>query len=461
MAARMTSPLTAAVNANAALAKKLTKARGTRAPRKTGGYAGLLCPPGKVRDPVTKRCRAPKRLTYPKAALPSTVTGKTIANFPDRYAALSFAIAQGNKVLKAELNKTRARKPARKPCAEGKVRNPKTGRCSGPTKGASAKPARKPCAEGKVRDAVTKRCRAPKSASKAAVTKAARMVTYTTSTGKTRKADSALATKPCQRPNQVRMQSAPYKCMRRGGAAAKKTLGARGCPDGKVLIKGTRPVGGKMREYSRCVKPKGAHKNKAAQTVCVAPKLLATKRKAGMTPARPAYTTKTGRFVAAQPSRSYNTIVTRCVRPSSVAKLGWTAVAGAVQAPKTYGSFSTIKNFTGQGKDLTYLRTGKRKPCAAGKFRNPATGRCGKPKTAKKPRKATAAKKPRTAKKKTATPARAKTATPPRAKTATPARAKTATPKKRAASQSPKRASPAKKSRVSVTRRSARLAAKK
>jgi hypothetical protein len=425
MAARMTSPLTAAVNANAALAKKLTKARGTRAPRKTG----------------------------PKAALPSAVTGRTIANFPDRYAALSFAIAHGNKVLKAELDKTRARKPARKPCAEGKVRNPKTGRCSGPTKGASTKPARKPCAEGKVRDAVTKRCRAPKSASKAAVTKAARMVTYTTSTGKTRKADSALATKPCQRPGQVRAADAPFKCMRRGGAAAKKALGARGCPDGKVLIKGTKMMptrDGRTREraYTRCVKPKGNHKSKAAQTVCVAPKLLATKRKAGMTPARPAYTTKTGKRVAAQPARSYNTVVTRCVRPMSVVSRGWTAVAGAVQAPKAYGSFSTIKNFTGQGKDLTYLRTPKRKPCAAGKFRNPATQRCGKPAAAKKARKPAAAKKPRKA-----AAAKKKTATPPRAKTATP--------KKRAASQSPKRASPAKKSRVSVTRRSSRLAAKK
>lgn len=41
-----------------------------------------------------------------------------------------------------------------KPCVDGKIRNPKTGRCVNVKKS----PSIKPCKEGKVRNPITKRC---------------------------------------------------------------------------------------------------------------------------------------------------------------------------------------------------------------------------------------------------------------------------------------------------------------
>jgi hypothetical protein len=362
------------------------------------------------------------------------------------YLELSRAIAARGALPK------KAKKP-RAECPEGKVRDQTTKRCRAPkvAQNIITKKARKPkagarkaCGAGKVRNPDTGRCRISKGAAKAKANTA--KIPYRTASGKTFKANYALKFKPCDRQDQVRTQRAPFKCVRRGGAAAKKLLGNMGCPDGKILIKGTRPVGGVMRAYSRCIKPKGDHKSKAAQTVCVAPKVLATKRKIGTVPARPAYTTSTGKRVAAQPARDYNAVMTRCVQKSSLrparpgkgysssnptaTKYGWTAVAGAVQAPRSRGSFKAGKRV------VRKRRAGPLKPCAPGKTRNATTHRCRGPAKARK------AKTPR-----------AKTATPARAKTATPARAKTpAAPRKRAASKSPKR-SPAKRAKTPPARR--------
>jgi len=100
------------------------------------------CKAGKVRDPVTKRCRSPKKKSGPKKKSPSP--------------------CKAGKVRDPVTKRCRSpKKKSPSPCKAGKVRDPVTKRCGSPKKKSGPKKkSPSPCKAGKVRDPVTKRCKA-------------------------------------------------------------------------------------------------------------------------------------------------------------------------------------------------------------------------------------------------------------------------------------------------------------
>lgn len=74
-----------------------------------------------------------------------------------------------------------------------------------------------------------------------------------------------------------------HRCLKAGGAMAKKALGEKGCPSGKVLVNvKSKLPSGKVVEGKRCVAPRGEY---ASKKQCPVGQVLAETTRKGKTPA--------------------------------------------------------------------------------------------------------------------------------------------------------------------------------
>ena len=97
------------------------------------------------------------------------------------------------------------------------------------------------------------------------------------------------------------------RCLKAGGATAKRVLGAAGCPPDKVFLMS----GGKM----RCVRAGGATAKAALGAKgCRAGQVLAEGRKTGVMPAK-------------MGGHRYDKIVRMCLTPATAQRRGWRIVS--------------------------------------------------------------------------------------------------------------------------------------
>lgn len=109
-----------------------------------------------------------------------------------------------------------------------------------------------------------------------------------------------------------------HRCLKAGSATAKKILGEKGCPAGKVLvnIKSKLPSG-KVVDAKRCVAPRGEH---AGKKQCPVGQVLAETTRTGKTPA----------------GKTWEKRVRVCVTPETAQKKGYKIVSeGTIVKPFT------------------------------------------------------------------------------------------------------------------------------